>query len=57
MDDVLLSQAEKVTRSLLESHFGGQASFPPNIGAETDEHGRLPVRRNRGRIRWGCEHH
>ncbi len=28
MDDGLLSQAESVTRSLLESHFGGDASFP-----------------------------
>ena len=28
MDDVLLSKAESVTRSLLESHFGGEASFP-----------------------------
>ena len=28
MEDVLLSQAESVTRSLLESHFGGDASFP-----------------------------
>ena len=28
MDDVLLSKAESVTRSLLESHFGDGASFP-----------------------------
>ena len=28
MDDVLLSQAERVTRSLLETHFGAGASFP-----------------------------